>query len=246
MQTIEIKTTQNVVIEHELAPVGSRILAWIIDTIILSVFIWLHVIIFYMVMDSRRSTDTAMVCMMIYLILVFILYNPICEIFFNGQSIGKRALNIRAIKLDRSRSDFQSFLIRGIFRMIDINLCLGSLAFIFISSSPKRQRLGDMLAHTAVVKTESSFGLQLSDLLNIDDIQKYTPVFPQVKMLHDEDIITIRLVLERFRNHPNKGHHEALNSLVFKLLELLEIDNTNMSQETFLKTLVKDYIVLTR
>ncbi|MBI3234166.1 MAG: RDD family protein, partial [Bacteroidetes bacterium] len=174
------------------------------------------------------------------------LYNPFCEIFFNGQTIGKRALNIRAIKLDRSRSDFQSFLIRSVFRMVDINLCGGTLAFVMISSSPKRQRLGDLLAHTAVVKTESRVNLELNDLLKIDTIEKYTPTYMQVRLLNDEDIITIRQVLERFRNHPNQGHHEALNALVSRLCEVLEIDYPRTSSEVFLRTLVKDYIVLTR
>jgi uncharacterized RDD family membrane protein YckC len=246
MQSVEIKTTQNVVIEHELASVGSRILAWVIDTVLLGLFIWIHAIIYLSTFKGMPENLAVLYTLIVYLTLVFLLYNPVCEIYFNGQTLGKRLLNIRVIKLDRSRSDFQSFLIRGVFRMVDINLCAGTLAFIFISSSPKRQRLGDLLAHTAVVKTESRINLALDDLMKIDSIENYTPNFPQVKRLTDEEIITIRQLLDRYRKYPNKAHHEALKEIVMKLCMVLEIDKPNTSAEVFLRNLVKDYIVLTR
>lgn len=230
------------VIEHELASAGSRILAWIIDAALFSVLFAL--ITFFIILPLEGNiVATAII---IFLVLLYFTYDLWMELFNQGQTLGKRAVGIRVIKLDRSRSDLQTFLIRSAFRMLDINLCGGSFAFLFIVSSPRRQRLGDLLAHTAVVKTESRLALNLSDLLRIETIDQYKPQYPQAKLLQDEDVITIRQTLDRYRNRPNPGNTEALHLLVDRLREYLDIEEIKERPEQFLKILVKDYIVLTR
>lgn len=246
MQTIEIKTTQNVVIEHELAPAGSRILAWIIDSAIYAIFIAIILYTVIIPLENSNTHKNVIILFFIFLTILYVSYDFIMELLNNGQTLGKMAAGIRVIKLDRSRSDVQSFMIRAAFRMIDINMSFGSFAFLFIISSPRRQRLGDLLAHTAVVKTESRMALSLSDLQRIDSVEVYSPRYPQVKMLLDEEVITIRLTLDRYRKKPSRANSEALQLLIGQLKKVLEIETITEKPEQFLKTLVKDYIVLTR
>lgn len=244
MSGIEIKTAQHVVIEYELASPGIRILAYFIDLLAwLVVLAAMSYLIFAWININSNTFET------IYFIIFFLLYlcyDPYCEIFYGGQTLGKKLTGIRVIKLDSERSDFLSFGIRAVFRVVDVTFSLGSLAFLFIISSNQKQRLGDILAHTAVVKSGSKIPLRLADLERIESAEIYKPMYPEVKKLRDEDIILVRNVLERYRKHPNNASFIAMSELVKKLSELLQIDTGKISYEDFLKRLIKDYIVLTR
>ena len=48
------------------------------------------------------------------------LYEVLTETFFNGQTFGKKARNIRVIKLDGSEATVGNFIIRWLFRFIEI------------------------------------------------------------------------------------------------------------------------------
>ena len=71
----------------------------------------------------------------------------------SGQTIGKKLSNIRVVKEDGSRCDFGSALVRNILRVVDHLPFLYILGIILIAATEKKQRLGDMLARTIVVKT---------------------------------------------------------------------------------------------
>jgi uncharacterized RDD family membrane protein YckC len=70
----------------------------------------------------------------------------------SGQTIGKKFTHIRVIKENGSRCDFGSALIRNLLRIIDHLPFLYILGIILIAATEKKQRLGDMLAKTIVVK----------------------------------------------------------------------------------------------
>jgi uncharacterized RDD family membrane protein YckC len=70
----------------------------------------------------------------------------------SGQTIGKRFTQIRVVKENGSPCDFGSALIRNILRIVDEQPAVYILGIILIASTDKRQRLGDMLAKTIVVK----------------------------------------------------------------------------------------------
>jgi len=71
----------------------------------------------------------------------------------SGQTIGKKVTNIRVVKEDGSRCDFGSALVRNILRIVDHLPSLYILGIILVAATEKKQRLGDMLAKTIVVKT---------------------------------------------------------------------------------------------
>jgi len=70
----------------------------------------------------------------------------------SGQTIGKMLTHIRVIKEDGSRCDFGSALIRNILRIVGHLPFLYILGIILIAATEKRQRLGDMLGRTIVIK----------------------------------------------------------------------------------------------
>lgn len=70
-----------------------------------------------------------------------------------GQTIGKRVSNIKVVKEDGVKCDMGSALLRTILRIIDWLPFIYILALVLIAASSKRQRLGDVVANTIVVKT---------------------------------------------------------------------------------------------
>ena len=70
----------------------------------------------------------------------------------SGQTIGKRLTHLKVVKEDGSKCDFGSAFVRNILRIVDHLPFLYILGIILIAATDKRQRLGDMLAKTIVVK----------------------------------------------------------------------------------------------
>jgi uncharacterized RDD family membrane protein YckC len=59
----------------------------------------------------------------------------------NGQSLGKKVVAIKVVKLDGTQPGIGSFILRSILRVIDIQLLNGLVALISVAASDKSQRL---------------------------------------------------------------------------------------------------------
>ena len=103
-----------------------------------------------------------------------------------------------------------------------------------------------MLAHTSVIKMKPGLSFELLDVLRINTRENYEPHYPQVRMLSESDMLLIKSTMERIKKYPNKAHMEALEMLIQRLKNLLDISDVPKDRLLFLKTLLKDYIVLTR
>jgi uncharacterized RDD family membrane protein YckC len=243
MKNIEIKTTQNVVLEYELADLRDRVIAFLIDFIILVVALSILSSIGFGIF---AFSETIAGIFSVFLTCVFLFYSLVMESRNNGQSIGKMAMRIRVIKTAGGQAIFSDYAARWVFRMIDIYFSLGGIASILIASSSKAQRIGDIVANTAVVKVSPTSSLKLKDLLTIHSLDSYTPQYLQAKRLQEEDVLVIKRTLDRYRQFPNEAHSEALSLLAQRIREILAIDRNVGDERKFLQTVLQDYVVLTR
>ena len=165
MRTISINTTQNVAIEYELAGLLERILAFVLDTLIVGaymcIFTWLWVLL------GGSSSEMIFILIVFFLFPVFIAYHLICEAMWNGQSIGKKALGIKVVKCNGQQMDMGDYGKRWMFRLIDIFLSGGSVAVLTIMSNDYNQRLGDIVGDTCVIKTSPRNQISINDVLKI-------------------------------------------------------------------------------
>ncbi|MBL3657136.1 RDD family protein [Fulvivirga sediminis] len=242
MQKIEINTTQNVSIEFEIASLRERIIGFVIDFLVIVVsgfVITLGVIIF------SRGLGMQYVY---YVVLapIFLFYTILMEVLNNGQSLGKKAMDLKVVKINGDEPRSSDYMLRWVFRMIDIYFSLGALASIFVSSSNKGQRLGDMAAETTVIKIKPSQKLQFSDIIKINSIDNYEPKFPEVRKFSEEHMLLIKNVIDRYKKFPNPAHRKALQEMAKSAKERLYVDQVMMNDVDFLKTLINDYVVLTR
>jgi uncharacterized RDD family membrane protein YckC len=243
MKNIEIKTTQNVVLQYELADLRDRIVAFLID--IACVFFVILILSAAGTSLFMRS-ETSATIWGIFLTCIFMFYSLAFEVWNGGQSIGKMAMRIQVIKTVGGTATFSDYAARWVFRMVDVYFSLGGIASILIASSSKAQRLGDIVANTAVIKLKPRMDLNLKDLLSIHSQESYKPEYHQARQLEEEDVLLIKSTLDRNRQFNNDAHEEAIDLLADKIKQVLEIDNVQVDNIRFLQTILRDYVILTR
>jgi len=87
MQKLQVETAQNVIIEQEIANIGERIAAFLIDGVILYAYIFIMMLIFGQLGSS--GNNTAGFSLKFLFIIPAFFYSLLCETFMNGQSFGK-------------------------------------------------------------------------------------------------------------------------------------------------------------
>ncbi len=247
MKTIDIRTTQNVIIEYELAPLRERVFAFFIDLVILGAF---YFFLFLTLLNTllRSLESSPLVGRAVYLMLVcgFMAYHLLSEVLADGQSWGKKAMGLKVVRLDGQEPGLTDYLLRAVFHVVDSLFSIGILGALLISSSDKNQRLGDMTANTTVIRIRHNLRFRLEDILNINTLENYEPQYPEVRQLSEEDMLFIKNTVSRFRAYQNAAHQEAVNQLVAHLTALLDLPEEPRDKIGFLRTLIRDYIVITR
>lgn len=240
MQTIEIQTTQNVNIEYPVASVGDRVVAAIIDQLIMIGYL-IAIIIFYIwLLDA--TDDSPFYYPVAYFVVLFLpvfFYYLLCETFLNGQSFGKKIMKMRVVKLDGSQAGIGSYFLRWIIAPIDIYFTYGSVGLITILINGKGQRLGDLAANTTVVKLKVT--VQLEDTILHSTPVNYEVKFPQVSALSDKDIAIVKEVLDLNYKQPDAMMYERILHKTKESIEKKMGVNSNMHPLIFLDTVLKDY-----
>ena len=106
---------------------------------------------------------------------------------------------------------------------------------IILVNSRKQQRLGDLLAHTILIKTKQK--TSIDDTIFLQVAEGYTASFPQVMQLSDRDINALKSILDAAKKHGD--YNLALNASE-KIKAHLHID-TSLSPFDLLEILLKDY-----
>jgi len=236
MESVSIHTTQNVVIDYEPAGLGNRILAGLLD----SVFKAAYIITIAIILISTKAFDirgqTAFVILMVIIFLPVLFYDLLFEIFMHGQSLGKKILKIKVVKLDGTQPSVSSYLLRWLIRIFEIDLLYGMIAVVSIAASKNKQRLGDMAAGTTVIVVRPAVTLK-DTILQTQQRSDYKIIFSQVANLTERDMEIMKEVYDFYLKTDN---HQALDKLVKKLKEKTGIQ-TLMKDPEFISTLMKDY-----
>ncbi len=247
-KTIEITTTQNVTIEYELASLRERALAWLLDFVIVVI----GYVLFYQLLNAITFGWVAVfldesVLLFFLPLLTFFLYHIFSEIWNGGQTPGKKVMNIRVVRLDGKDPEWSDVVLRSLLQLVDSLFSAGVIGALLIKTTGKSQRFGDMAANTTVLKMYGAqMTFRLEDILRINSLENYQPVYPQVRNLSARDMLFIKNVLNRQRAYGNAAHNRVVEELVTRLTALLNIEQHPANRIAFLQTLLRDYIVLTR
>lgn len=230
-----ILTGQFVRIHQVPASIGERILALAIDYVFLAIYLFTTIYLFdKLPAYSLSSFSTYLLLLIVYSPLLC--YSLLCEVFNNGQSLGKRLLAIRVVKADGTTPTLSAYLLRWLLFIIDGPLT-GGLGLIVIILTKNNQRLGDLAAGTMVIKEKNYKKIQVS-LDEFDYLTKnYRPSFPQAADLSLEQVH----IIEKTLSSPHSKRTELIGQLSAKTRKLLAIATPLPNDELFLQTLIRDY-----
>ncbi len=234
MQTIQVRTTQNVFIHYPVGSVGDRILAHLLDQLIKIIYaVAVGIVLFNMEFENEW----------VYILIIgipWLFYTVLFEIFMNGQTPGKRSLSIKVIRLNGTPATIGDYILRWIFAIIDFGILSGAIAVIIITAGGKGQRLGDLVAGTSVVKLTEQKEITANEVFVSADTA-YEPTFSQAVQLNEKDIEVIQRALEVNRD---QGNPQPMLAVVEKVKTQLGIQ-TDLPPVKFLYVLIKDFNHLT-
>ncbi len=150
---LEVETPENVTLDLELAGLGSRALAALIDLAILGAWALAVVVASSALALFGNAGPMAAAITVLVLSLSFGAYFVLFEGLRNGQTPGKRLLGIRVVRQTGHPITMGAAVVRNVLRLADVlpppvYLVGGAL----VALHPKGQRLGDMAAGTVVIR----------------------------------------------------------------------------------------------
>jgi uncharacterized RDD family membrane protein YckC len=131
---------------------GRRVLATIVDVIIFSVFFWLLALVFGTTSAEGGSVAFSLGALgsLIYFVGIFAYY--LFMEGYLGQTVGKMLLGIKVVREDDGGvPGLGAAAWRTVLRIID-GILFYAVAFVSVLATQKNRRLGDMAAHTLVVR----------------------------------------------------------------------------------------------
>lgn len=240
MSELSINTTQNVTINFKAASVGERMLASLLDFFIKMAYAIVIGYVFFYLLGIGNLLDHVDMWSRMAVILFFffpvLIYSVTLESIFEGQTIGKKLIKIKVVKIDGYQAGFGDYLIRWLFRIVENNMLGGLIGLIAMLVSNKTQRMGDMAAGTAVITLKNTISIDSTILEEIGDA--YLPIYPLVIKLSDNDM---RIIKETFLVAEKKGDAETIGKLSKKIESVTGIKNQSGNEIDFIKTVLKDY-----
>jgi uncharacterized RDD family membrane protein YckC len=219
-QFLNIDTPENVIFDYEVAGIGSRFLAAMVDSILIAIgmvivnFTGLLLMTFLGLGEESVGPSIILAILGLFSFLVFWGYYIFFEIIWNGQSPGKRWLRLRVLRVDGTPIAAREAVIRNLVRILDFLPVFYGIGLIAMFANRRDRRLGDFAAGTLVVHEESS--ITLADLkLGAGELKRagedaagetVAAMELPVEKLAGEDIQLIEDYLQRRSELRNREH----------------------------------------
>lgn len=149
----DVETPEQVVVGYELAGLGSRALAAVIDHLILTAasIVFALLIAFLGLLDLGLGSAGFLVLSLLYFGLLYG-YFVFFEALRAGQTPGKRLIGIRVVDASGRGVGIGAAMLRNLLRLADILPGPYLVGIITVALHPRNQRLGDLVADTLVVR----------------------------------------------------------------------------------------------
>ena len=172
-----IDTPENVSFGYEVAGIGSRFVAALIDNLILGVLlVGLNIVLVVALASLAGDTSSvdvdlaqpeeswvAGLVIALYALLNFAIwwgYYMLFEWLWHGQTLGKRRAGIRVVRIDGVPVSFVPVAVRNLVRVVDFLPMGYAVGVITMFCNSQSRRLGDFAAGTLVVKDQGELTLE--------------------------------------------------------------------------------------
>ncbi len=234
MGKLAINTAQNVNLDYKLIGLGERMVAFLIDGIIIITYMTImeNLVSISEIFDTDAWTQRGFLSL---LLLPAFFYSLICHIAFGGQTVGKMIMKIKVVRLDGAPTEWYNLFVRWMLRIVDLWIFSPSIGILSILLSDKKQRIGDSAAGTVVISVKKKHKITNTILEDITD--DYQPVFSNVTQLTDKDV---RIIKEAYTISRKNNDFKTLTMLKKKICDTLQIE-TKLYDVQFIDTILKDY-----
>ncbi len=253
MAIVTVETPFNIELEFKLATFAQRLAGAAIDMAIVLVYIWAAETLLNSMFGYKEALFTLFNLIFVFLPVTF--YKLFFEIFWQGQSPGKKILGIKVVSFRDTNTTASQYLVRwalsfgsiatmaisqyyNLFYVLVLASMVSSLPDIFsIAITSNNQRIGDLAAGTIVIDTRYQMDISETIFRKIE-VSNYTVIFPDVMRLKDSDINGIRSVVGLPRHQADSQRYA--DDIAKKVKKHLKIDS-RLNGFDFLDQLMFDY-----
>lgn len=148
---LRVGTPENVGIGYDVAGLGSRMIAQLLDNLIVGLLLLLVTVAVAALFSSNDSRSVALTVLAAAGVDIFayIGYFAGCEMVSGGRTPGKSANQLRVLDITGAAPRPGQLLVRNVARIVDVFLGLG-VVVMFVNGHSRR--IGDFLAGTVVVR----------------------------------------------------------------------------------------------
>jgi uncharacterized RDD family membrane protein YckC len=159
VESARMVTPEAVALEFRTANLGSRILAYLLDMVIVVLGILVGLLAVALIGQASDVVVPDWVALTIVLVLLpgwWLGYFIAFETLWRGRTPGKAALGLRVVTKEGAPVRFRHAAIRALLGIVDFLVMGGFFAVVFILLTRDNQRLGDLVAGTLVLRERSA------------------------------------------------------------------------------------------
>jgi uncharacterized RDD family membrane protein YckC len=159
VESARMVTPEAVALEFRTANLGSRILAYLLDMVIVALGILVGLLAVALIGQASDVVVPDWVALTIVLVLLpgwWLGYFIAFETLWRGRTPGKAALGLRVVTKEGGPVRFRHAAIRALLGLVDFLVMGGFFAVVFILLTRDNQRLGDLVAGTLVLRERSA------------------------------------------------------------------------------------------
>ena len=151
-QHLEVETPENVVLDFEIAGMGSRLQAAIVDMLWIILGTLVLALVVFLTTSLGLGSTALRVLLVLAVVLGFWAYFTFFEALREGQTPGKRAAGIRVVRDTGHPVTLAAAAARNLLRAVDLFPPTMLVDVLLVVMHPKARRLGDLVAGTIVVR----------------------------------------------------------------------------------------------
>jgi uncharacterized RDD family membrane protein YckC len=251
----DLLTPENVPLSFTLAPLGSRLLALILDALFLILFGLIVGLLVWLSLPALVASEGYLIALLLlFIFLVRNFYFPLAEMYYRGQTIGKRLIKIRVVCRDGGPLTPGILLARNLTRELEIFFPLTFLAqpealipgeagltrgvaviwLVLLALLPlfnkQRARLGDLIGGTIVIRSP-----QTQLLSDLTEDQGAAEILFSEKQLSFYGIKELQALEDILRVDEERTNLELLESVTSKIQRKIAWSGPNVHPERFLQ-----------
>jgi uncharacterized RDD family membrane protein YckC len=205
---VQFVTPENIEVSYELAGIGSRFVAALIDHLLQVIIVlvaalianWLMVGMLTTSLFSGSAPSWVAALLGLFSFAVLFGYHTLFELLWAGRTPGKRATNLRVVRDGGYPIDPYASIVRNLVRLVDFMPPPYGIGLASVFFSAEYKRLGDYAAGTLVIKERPHAQLIARSLGAASPlVQQFVPLIHNVDQLTPEEFQMVRRFVERRR-----------------------------------------------